>query len=98
VSKRRDLNKREAEILVALANMQAEFGPDAQFTRAAVELVVGSKCAGSLAGLAMLGYATQRKGPEGLAYRMTDTGIAAVRIILEGRRPITVNGHDRSQS
>lgn len=97
MGKPREINKREGEVLVAVANMAAEFGIDKAFTRGAVEHVVGSACAGSLGGLAMLGYVTQRRGSEGLEYRLTQTGAQAAALIVQGRRPVTVNGHDRGR-
>lgn len=95
--KRREINRREGEVLVVIANLATEFGIDNAFTRGAVEHVLGSPCAGSLGGLAMLGYVTQRTGPEGLEYRLTATGLQAAKLIVEGRRPVMVNGHDRGR-
>lgn len=96
--KRRALNRREGEVLVCVVGMVEEFGPEVDFTRGAIELVFGSPVAGSLAGLTMLGYMTQRTSPEGLVYKLTEGGAHVATQILRGRAPKRVNGHDRGRS
>lgn len=91
--KSREMNKREGKVLLAIVELHREYGDDKDFTREAVEYVVGGPCVGSLAGLAMLGYATQRNGDGGLVYKATPNGVAAARLLLQGKKPSRVNGH-----
>lgn len=69
------LNKRERELVDVLVAMHREFGIAAQFTTAAVSHMAGP-CAGSLAGLALHGYALQRRGGEGIVYSLSEKGFA----------------------
>lgn len=69
------LNTRERDVLDTLVTLHGELGLDKQFTSEAIALAAGP-CAGSLAGLAMKGYATQRNSDEGIVYQVTEQGYA----------------------
>ncbi len=69
------LTEREHQVLNTLVQMHQEFGLFTQFTGAAVAHIAGP-CAGSLAALAMHGYATQRMEIRLLVYRVTEAGFA----------------------
>jgi hypothetical protein len=88
------VGRREREVLNAVVALHREFGNGTQFTRAAIEHVLGEPCAGSLAGLTMLGFVTQRQAPEGIVYRATQNGheLAGTR----ERASIRINGHGPS--
>lgn len=94
-SRPRELNKREGKVLLAIVELHREYGDDVDFAREAVEYVTGGPCPGSLAGLAMLGYVSQRNGETGLVYKITESGTVAAGMLLRGRRPKRVNGHQR---
>lgn len=69
------LNARERDILDVLVTLQGEYGIDKQFTREAISRIVGP-CAGSLAGLALKSYVTQRNSADGIVYQVTEAGFA----------------------
>lgn len=69
------LNTRERELIDVLVAMHSEFGLAAQFTSDAIAHVAGP-CAGSLAGLALHGYAHQRSGAQGIVYSLSEKGFA----------------------
>lgn len=69
------LNTRERDILDTLVNLHGEYGFEKQFTTDTISLIAGP-CAGSLAGLTLKAYVTQRNTPDGIAYRVTEAGFA----------------------
>lgn len=69
------LNQRERDILDVLVSLHGEYGPHKHFTADAIALHAGP-CAGSLAGLTIHGYITQRNTPDGIAYQVTENGYA----------------------
>lgn len=69
------LNPRERDVLDVLVTMHGEYGLDKQLTREAITLIAGP-CAGSLAGLALKGYARQMNTSDGIAYQVTEAGYA----------------------
>jgi len=73
--------RREREVLNAIAQLHEEFGLEHRFTSLAIAHVVGA-APGSLAGLTMSGYVTQRAGDdkaEGMTYQITPAGLALAR-------------------
>ncbi len=67
---------RERQVLDLLVAMHGEYGLDAHFTRAAIEHLLDSPAAGSLAGLALNAYITQRTQNNELVYAVTEQGFA----------------------
>lgn len=74
----RVLNARELEILEILKAMHGEYGDDAKFTKAAVEHFAGDAIPGTLAFLMGYGMVVASKEAEGIAYRLTPLGVAAL--------------------
>lgn len=70
------LNQRERALITVLVEMHAEFGIHATFTSDAISHIWDQPCAGSLAGLTMLGYVKQRSGKDGIVYSLTEKGFA----------------------
>lgn len=67
----------ELQVAGASAGLVAPDGGQPYVSRAAVELHLGDPCAGSLAALALCGWAEQRSvggGQEGPSYRITPEG------------------------
>lgn len=69
------LNPRERQLIDVLVSMHQEFGLAAEFTGAAIAHITGP-CAGSLAGLTLHGYVTQRVNKGEIVYRLAEKGFA----------------------
>jgi hypothetical protein len=69
------LNPRELQLIDVLIAMHQEFGIAAEFTSAAIGHITGP-CAGSLAGLTLHGYASQRVRKGEVVYRLAEKGFA----------------------
>lgn len=69
------LNPRERDILDLVVQLHGEYGLDKQFTSDTIALIAGP-CAGSLAGLTLKGYVTQRNSDDGIVYAATENGYA----------------------
>lgn len=73
------LSATEKRVLMTVAAMHREFGPNARFTVAAVEHVDGHACVGELGILALFGLVENGADPAGVwGYCLTADGHAAL--------------------
>lgn len=87
------MNRRERGVLMVMAAMHRELGPDASFTSDAIGHVLGEPCPATLGWLVVDGYVERRHTPDGWAYNLTPMGLEVLPVSEERR---ALEGHRES--
>lgn len=79
------MNRREQGVLMTMAAMHRELGPEANFTGDAIAHILGEPCPATLGWLVSDGYVERRHTPDGWAYNLTPMGLAVLPVSEERR-------------